>query len=455
MFSGFIKWLTGLPAAMRTWPRRFLEWSVDCFWDFVDWVRDLPRRIHDFLVALVYAFRDLIVGCYFAVLRFFALIFGFITGMLTGPLTYLQVHLDPEPETIPPGKLKISKRGRKVAVFSRQLSSMVQGGVPLLQSLDVLGDQADDRRLAYVARDLAGKLSQGFSLSKASSMYPKIFPPVFPYLIRAGESTGRIVIVIDRLADLLEKEEDLLKQVKGALSYPIFVLCLTLVLTVGLFSTVLPGFADFYGDFQVPLPAITAMIMTLTEWIQTLWFWVVLGLLSAGTYYLVKTSWENAERRLFMFQVLLFIPLVGPIIRYSCLARFCWVLELTQDAGLDLVRSVNLACMASGSAILQTDFVRLSKGITEGELLSEMMLLRPDVYPHLLQQMTMMGEETSATREGFGRSGDWFEQEVQSRVETFQATLEPILMGMISLVVGTIVLAVFLPLYGLLDKLGV
>jgi type II secretory pathway component PulF len=239
------------------------------------------------------------------------------------------------------------------------------------------------------------------------------------------------------------------------LSYPIFVLSLTFVLTLGLFSTVLPSFADFYKDFDVPLPAITAVLMTLTAWVQSIWFWLALVLGVWGLYHFIKISWQKSDRRLVMYQFLLFLPLAGPIIRYSCLARFCWVLELTQSAGLDLVRSMNLACLASGSAVLQADARRLSTGVTEGEFFSELMASRPDVYPHLLHQMTMMGEETSHCAEGFGRAGNWFEQEVQGRVESFQAALEPILMGMISLVVGTIVMAVFLPLYGLLDKLGV
>ena len=356
---------------------------------------------------------------------------------------------------IPNDKFTIPKRGRTVALFSRQMASMTQGGIPLLQSLDVLGDQEDDERMAYVSKRLAGKLGQGFSLSKATTEFPLVFPPIFSHLLKAGEGTGRIVEVINRLADLLEKEEDLLKQVKGALSYPIFVMGLTFVLTVGLFSTVLPGFADFYKDFDVPLPFVTDLLMTITEWIQTPWFWIAFIVIVGGLFQFTKVSWKILERRLVMYQALLWLPLVGPIIRFSSLARFCWVMELTQDAGMDLMRSVKLACLASGSPLLEVDANRMIKGVTEGEYLSDLMKQRADLHPHLLQQMVMMGEETSQYSQAFGRAGSWFEQEVQGRVETFQAALEPILMGLISTIVGTIVLSVFLPLYGLLDKLGV
>lgn len=400
------------------------------------------------ILALCRAVRDL-------VLLLVASVVGLCQKFSRALSKVFKWRVDTDLFKIPNDKFTIPKRGRTVALFSRQMASMTQGGIPLLQSLDVLGDQEDDERMAYVSKRLAGKLGQGFSLSKATTEFPLVFPPIFSHLLKAGEGTGRIVEVINRLADLLEKEEDLLKQVKGALSYPIFVMGLTFVLTVGLFSTVLPGFADFYKDFDVPLPFVTDLLMTITEWIQTPWFWIAFVVIVGGLFQFTKVSWKILERRLVMYQALLWLPLVGPIIRFSSLARFCWVMELTQDAGMDLMRSVKLACLASGSPLLEVDANRMIKGVTEGEYLSDLMKQRADLHPHLLQQMVMMGEETSQYSQAFGRAGSWFEQEVQGRVETFQAALEPILMGLISTIVGTIVLSVFLPLYGLLDKLGV
>lgn len=441
MFSRFLIWLRDLPGA-------FFRWCVRAFWAVVAFIRDLPRLMKEAILALCRAVRDL-------VLLLVASVVGLCQKFSRALSKVFKWRVDTDLFKIPNDKFTIPKRGRTVALFSRQMASMTQGGIPLLQSLDVLGDQEDDERMAYVSKRLAGKLGQGFSLSKATTEFPLVFPPIFSHLLKAGEGTGRIVEVINRLADLLEKEEDLLKQVKGALSYPIFVMGLTFVLTVGLFSTVLPGFADFYKDFDVPLPFVTDLLMTITEWIQTPWFWIAFVVIVGGLFQFTKVSWKILERRLVMYQALLWLPLVGPIIRFSSLARFCWVMELTQDAGMDLMRSVKLACLASGSPLLEVDANRMIKGVTEGEYLSDLMKQRADLHPHLLQQMVMMGEETSQYSQAFGRAGSWFEQEVQGRVETFQAALEPILMGLISTIVGTIVLSVFLPLYGLLDKLGV
>lgn len=453
--EGVLKWLKGLPQAMLTWPGRFLKWLVRLFWAFVDFVRELPRLTKEALLALAAAIQALGFAIVNGLISFGKAVLNVFRHPIVSLRKLLLKRVGTDPSTIPARQLTIPDRGRSVALFSRQLASMTQGGVGLLQSLDVLAEQADDPRLAFVSRDLATKLGQGYSFSKAASEYPRVFPPVYFHLLRAGESTGRLIEVIGHLADLLEREEYLLKRIKSALSYPIFVMILTSFLTLGLFTTVLPGFADFYKDFQVPLPLVTAFLMKVTAWVQTWWFWLLILLLAGSIYYGIKQSWQILERRVVMYQLLLWIPLVGPILRYSNLARFCWVMELTQEAGLDVIRSVSLSCLASGSPLLEVDSKRMTQGITEGEHLSELMEQRPDIHPHLLHQMVLMGEETSRNSDAYGRAADWFEQDVESRIEAFQAALEPILMGLISVVVGTIVLAVFLPLYGLLDKLGV
>ena len=448
MIHRLTTWLGSLGRLLLSLPRRILEGSIRLFWATVAFIRALPGLIKAAAILIV-------VTCWNGIKAFAAAIGRFFLRITARPRHLLNKQFERDLSKLPPSKVSVAKRGRTVALFSRQLASMTIGGVPLLQSLDVLGEQADDRGMAFVSNELAKRLGQGYALSKAVSEFPRVFPPVYSHLLKAGEGTGRLIDVIRRLADMLEKEENLIKQVRGALSYPLFVLTLTSVLTLGLFSSVLPGFANFYKDFQVPLPLMTAFLMKLTAWVQSGWFWFFSLLLVGATVAFVHHSWQILERRLVMYSALLWIPLVGPIIRFSALARYCWVMELTQDAGLDVMRSVKLASLASGSPLLEVDSSRILKGITEGEHLSDLMKQNRGFYPHFLQQMVMMGEETSKYSESFSRTGVWFEQDVQGRVEAFQAALEPILMGLISIVVGTIVLAVFLPLYGLLDKLGV
>lgn len=444
---------------MASRPRAILAWTVRKFWEFVAWVKDLPRRIKEFVIAVAIAFKDLLIAISMWIVDKVVSTYNGICERISraaAPLVKAaKKHIEADPALIKPSNLTVKNRGRQISIFSRQLASMTQGGVPLLQSLDVLAEQADDKTLGYVSGMLSSRLAQGYSLSKATSEYPRIFPPVYFHLLKAGEETGRLVEVIRRLADVLEKEEHMVKKVKSALSYPLFVMGLTFFLTLGLFSSVLPGFASFYKDFKVDLPAITAFLMMCTRVVQTWWFWVLLFLSIFGGIKLLKHLWSKMEYRLIMYQALLWLPLAGPILKLSALARLCWVMEITQESGMDIMRATKLGCLASGSPLIEVDANRITKGITDGEALSDLMAERPDLHPHLLQQLVMMGEETSTVGESFGRAATWFQEDCQGKIDNFQAALEPILMGMVSLMVGTIVLAVFLPLYGLLDKLGV
>jgi len=362
--------------------------------------------------------------------------------------------LAPAIEDIPPEKLTFSGRGTKVSLFSRQFASMATSGVPLVQALDVLSEQEEDPRFRHCLCQIAGQMCSGYSLSKAMSAYSKIFPPVFPYLIRAGENTGRISQVLDKLASLLEDEVAMTKKVKSALSYPVFIMGLTGVLTLIIFTTVLPSFQDFYDGMDLELPLITTTLMAATRMVTSGLFWLIAILVVGTLAYLLKASWQVKSRRLMMFSMFLKIPMLGSIVEMSCLARYCWVLELTTNSGVDLMRSLRLASLASGSEILEADNERIVEGITNGETLNELVGARPDIYPNFLRQMVMLGEETSQLSKAFGRAADWFRSEVESRLDVFHATLEPLLMGIVSFIVGGIIVSVFLPLYGILEKLA-
>ncbi len=447
MIRRLFSWLKNFPRASIGWIKAALAYLVESFWELWDWLKSLPRRIRDFLRFAWDEFRR-------GVIELSVKVLALTSQLALAILKIFRTRFEPDPATVPKHKLKVPQRGRNVALFSRQFAALIQGGIPLVQALDILSEQQEDPTMSYVSEQLATRLGEGYSLSKATSEYPKIFPPVFFHLLKAGEGTGRLMEVTNRLADLLEKESHLVRKVRGALSYPGFVLVLTMILTLALFSTVLPSFADFYKDFDVALPLATAAMMAITEVVRTIWFWLGLVLMCGGAWYAFQRIWEVEQYRRTIFMALMAVPMVGAIVEQSCLARFSWVMDLTQRAGMDLMRSVKLACLSSGSPLLEYDAQRLVKGITDGESLSVLMY-RSELYPHLLQQMVMMGEETSRSSEAFGRSAQWFEETVESRIESFQAAFEPVMMGLVSVIVGTIVLAVFMPLYGLLEKLGV
>lgn len=353
-----------------------------------------------------------------------------------------------------PGDVSIRNRGHQVSIFCSQLSAMITSGVPLLRALEVLAEQAEDDRLGFVLDQVQRRIASGYTFSKALSLYSKIFPPVFFHLVSAGESTGRLAKVLERLADLLEKEDNLVRSIRGALSYPVFVLALTFVLTIGLFTTVLPSFADFYKDFEIELPVVTQSIITLTHWCRSPWFWIAMCLLFGGLAWALRRSWYIPEHKILMYRFFSHVPFLGDLLLIGGLARYCWVLDLTLAAGIGVIRGLRLAALSSSHPVVEYDSSRLVKGITDGETLSELMSFRPELYPTLLLQMVRLGEETSTIGDTCGRMGEWFEEDVEYKIMAFRAALEPIMMTVVSSIVGTIVIAVFLPLYGLLEKLG-
>ena len=367
---------------------------------------------------------------------------------------YTHQSMFPDIRDIPSRKLTFPNRGAKVALFSRQFASMVNSGVPLLQALDVLAEQEENPNFQYCLGQIAMRMSSGYTLSKSMSEYSKIFPAIFPYLIQAGENTGRIHVVLNELAALLEEEEAMLKKVKSALTYPVFILGLTGVLTLVIFTTVLPSFKEFYDGMDLELPLITSSLMAATAMLISPYFWLVAILVIGLLVYAFQKSWQVKSRRLFMFSLFLRIPMLGPIVEMSCLARFCWVMELTTNSGVDIVRSIKLASLASGSELLETDGKRVLQGITNGDTVYELLGLRPHLYPNFMRQMVLLGEETSRLSETYGRAADWYRNEVEAKLDVFHAALEPLMMGLVSVIVGGIIVAVFLPLYGILENLA-
>lgn len=323
-----------------------------------------------------------------------------------------------------------------------------------MRCLEVLQEQTEDPILAEITSRLARRIQQGYTLSTSLNQYPQVFPHFFVRLVSVGENTGRLVAAIDHLADTLEKEHALSQKVQAALIYPAFVIAVTCILTILLFRTVLPGFMSIFDSFGVPLPWITRLVMFLTALSASPKVWL-LGAAMLLTGAVAFRRWLRAEKNLLLaYRALVLVPILGGILHYTSLARFCWILALTLETGLSLLKAVALAGEASGSPTLRHDLPHLLDNLQEGEEMGRHFASRPHLYPSLLAHFVNLGEESSNLVECVRRAGSWFESEVEERIELFKASLEPLLMGFVSLMVGTIVLAVFLPLYGFLDKLG-
>ncbi|MEW6277511.1 MAG: type II secretion system F family protein [Candidatus Eremiobacterota bacterium] len=339
-------------------------------------------------------------------------------------------------------------------LFTRQLGAMLRTGIPITRSLETLTDQVEDPGFKRVIEKVYQRVCEGAMLSHSMNQFPRIFSNMYVSMVRIGENTGGLADSLEMLGAWMERDYNLVRKVKSALTYPVFVLALSAVLTLGLFYYILPGFVKIFDDMKVPLPLITKVMIVLTNWIRNPGMWLVGAGVATGLYFWLREYLSQESGRLQVYRVALWIPVLGPMLSQAALARFCCSMQALLTVGVDLAPGLKLSLAASGSPILAKDGVIMSQHLIEGVSLSEYMQRRPDIYPASVVQMLSAGEETSQLDQMFGRLGTFYNEEVNYLIEGFSAVLEPVLLASVAVVVGTIVLSIFLPLYGYLGKLG-
>lgn len=339
-------------------------------------------------------------------------------------------------------------------MFTRQLAAMLRTGVPITRSLETLASQGDDPRLREVVDFIYRKVSEGVMMSHAISQVPRVFSHMYVSMVRIGESTGALAENLDMLGMWMERDWQLVRKVKAALTYPIFVLVLSAVLTIGLFYYILPGFVKIFDEMQIQLPLITRIVMGITNAVRNPGAWMVGLGCGAALYFFIRDQLATEAGRIRFYRLAMLVPVLGPMLRQAALARFCTSMTALLSVGVDLVAALRLAANASGSPLLAQDGLPMSSALRDGAQLSEYMQGRRDLYPGSVVQMLNAGEETSQLDQMFARLGQFYNEEVNYLIEGFSAVLEPVMLAGVALVVGTIVMSVFLPLYGFLNKLG-
>ena len=353
-----------------------------------------------------------------------------------------------------PERVTIGKSTYKLALWTRQLFVLFKSSVPLIQAMEVLAEQPEDRVFRRILEDIAQRVRNGVPFSKALSTYPRVFSKVYVGLVRAGESSGQLGDCLERLATMLERESSSRQRLGSALAYPAFVLVTTIVLTLCVFYTILPNFINIFRDQHLELPFITKVLIFVTDTVRNPGFWALLLSTGLCLYVALPRIAASKQGGLFLFKLLLGIPILGICFRLACLARFCWVLESVLGSGMPLLSCVKLASAACGNPFIRRDITRVAQHISDGEPLSEYFRNNADTYHRLMSHMVSVGEESSSLQQTFGHLASWFNQEMEDRLDLLSATLEPVLMTGLALMVGTIVIGIFVPLYGLIGNLG-
>ncbi|PHQ58503.1 MAG: type II secretion system protein F [Porticoccus sp.] len=334
-----------------------------------------------------------------------------------------------------------------IAIFTRQLATMMRAGVPLVQSFDLVGEGADKESLREIIYTIRDDVSSGISLEGALRKHPKHFDDLFCSLVGAGEQAGALETMLDRIATYKEKTESLKAKIKKALTYPIAVVLVAVVVTGILLVKVVPVFAETFSNFGADLPAFTQFVLGLSNTAQEWWFiWIV----SLVAFFLI---FREAKRRstkfdAFIDKYILKVPVVGNILYQAIIARFARTLSTTFAAGVPLVDALTSVAGAAGNAVYREAIYKVRDDVTTGIQLHQA-LKTTNKFPVMLLQMTSIGEESGALDDMLEKSAVFYEEAVDNAVDNLTTLLEPMIMAVLGVLVGGLLIAMYLPIFKL------
>ena len=332
-----------------------------------------------------------------------------------------------------------------IAIFTRQLATMMKAGVPLVQSFDIVGEGLENPSMRELVRDIKNEVASGSSLALSLEKYPQYFDELFINLIGSGETSGTLETMLDRVATYKEKSEALKAKIKKALTYPIAVVCVSLVVTGLLLVKVVPQFAETFSSFGADLPAFTLFVLNISNAAQEWWMIILVGL---G---LAVAAYKEAHKRSAAFRegqdrLMLKAPVVGDIVFNSVIARFSRTLATTFSAGVPLVDALDSVSGAAGNIIYAKAIKQIRDDVTTGASLYGS-IQTTGLFPMMLLQMVSIGEESGALDEMLEKVATFYEEAVDNAVDSLSSLMEPIIMSVLGVLVGGLMVAMYLPIF--------
>ncbi len=336
--------------------------------------------------------------------------------------------------------------GKDLLIFTKQFATMIDAGLPLVQCLDILGSQMDNKSLRRVVFAIKAKVESGSTFADALKDHPKVFDELFVQLCAAGEVGGILDTILNRLATYREKAEKLKRKVKGAMIYPIIVISVAIGVTALLLLKVTPVFAKMFADFGQALPGPTQLVIDLSTWLQKWFIWMVLGIGAAIGAFIVV--YRTPKGRKLIDRALLGLPLVGDVIRKVAVARFTRTLGTMISSGVPILDALDVTAKTAGNRIVEDGIYYVRNKISEGKNIAGP-LLETKVFPPMVVQMIGVGEATGAMDAMLQKIADFYDDEVDSAVGSLTAMIEPILMVFLGAVVGGFLIAMYLPIFAI------
>ena len=334
-----------------------------------------------------------------------------------------------------------------IAVFARQMATMMKAGVPLVQAFDIVADGLDNPNLRTLVLTIRDSVAAGGGFAMSLRSHPKYFDELFCNLVDAGEQAGALETMLDRIATYKEKTERLKAKIKKALSYPIAVVIVAMIVTAILLIKVVPQFAQTFSSFGANLPAFTLFVLHLSELAQEYWLLFLVGIIVAGF------AFKQAVRRSKAFAYLvdryiLKVPIVGQIIYLSVMARFARTLSTTFAAGVPLIEALTSVAGAAGNKIYSEAILKVREDVSTGLQLNTALKTR-GIFPTLLIQMTAIGEESGALDAMLDKVATYYEEAVDNTVDSLTSLLEPMIMSVLGILIGGLMIAMYMPIFQL------
>ncbi|HSQ08539.1 MAG TPA: type II secretion system F family protein [Chromatiaceae bacterium] len=338
-------------------------------------------------------------------------------------------------------------KSHDIAVFSRQLATMMAAGVPLVQAFDIVGRGHDNPSMQDLILSIKADIESGTAMAKALAKHPLYFDDLFCNLVAAGEQAGVLDILLDKIATYKEKTESIKGKVKKAMFYPASVIVVAVVVTVVIMLFVIPQFKALFSSFGADLPAFTLLVIAISDFMHDYW-WAIALVLGGFVYFIKNLFQRSAGFRRLIDRVVLKIPVIGNILNKAALARFARTLATMFAAGVPLVEALESVAGATGNTVYAEAVTRMREQVATGQAL-QLSMRQQNLFPHMVIQMTAIGEESGALDEMLGKVADFYEEEVDNAVDSLSSLLEPLIMVVIGGLVGSLVIAMYLPIFKL------
>lgn len=347
-----------------------------------------------------------------------------------------------------PKKKRGSVKMRDIVIFTRQFSTMINAGLPLVQALDILARQSENPVLSAVVREVVFDVESGNTVADAMKKHPKAFSDLYVNMVSAGEAGGILDIILNRLAVFMEKNDALIRKVKGAMIYPTVIMCVAALCIVILLWKVIPVFASMFDSVGMELPLPTRVVIGMSGFLNSYWYMLIIGLVATG--FAFKKYYGTSNGQLVIDKFMLHLPVLGDVLRKSAVSRFTRTLGTLISSGVSILDGLEITARTSGNRVVQDAIMGSRASIAGGDTIAGP-LQKSEVFPPMVISMIAVGEQTGGLDEMLTKIADFYDDEVDAAVSALLSLLEPIMIVFLGVVVGGIIVAMYLPIFDMVN----